>query len=647
MNTHLPENTLRGPVHEKTAFNLWLSSKSSETNQNAPTPLTTIELAEAEYFCLQRLEDGIPISLGELARIHSLYPQGLLNGKPKDPETLASVLCYLERLPLYLFFKQINTISISNDTAAIMAVPHVAYTQAHESKRKHTPSRSRWFIKHTHEDGSIDIVLEVRDNDPSDPTDAFEIFSWLGSFEQIRLTTIELIKKGVSIDPIKKSVKKIFEKHQRSEIEMLKRKLLQPQKPDLKLRMENRVLQLQERLKNSVILSEQIFNEWVERDTDIQLVRRYRGEYQLDKKNSNDTPAKLAVNLVKEKLAELNLPEPTDILFGNDFSLRLFMSIGLVSQEEFELCKIELHDKLEEIMPTISLLHDPNLREDAIRFFLVQQISMYQGDCEKLKQLRLRLFDINSLQKLGIIRLVQTTQSPLADPIDILVPKQIDQSILNSLPQSLRKLLQKIYDNNQTIVSVPYTLGHLTVQTIDAFSKAFPSISGIGFYGKVGNASDGDPNKSSVGDLVLPQKVCNQFGENSLEVVNSLNGDVTATGYPTRVSTMMTTLALTLQEPQEMEELMKSLDDPNHIITLDVELNHLMTWYHSLDASQQEKFILYLIYYISDKTILPQYYDESKHAADKISSSLGIRGVIPLFIGLLAVLNRLAQKSHK
>lgn len=642
MKIYQKESDHSGPIHEKKAFDLWLKKKSLDNE-----PLSTIELAEAHYFLLQKLENGIPISLSELATIQSLYPQGLLNGRPNDPETLASVLSYLERLPLYLFYRRMNTISLSNNSVAIMNVPHVAYTQKDEPKRKHTPSRSRWFIKRPQEDGSIDITLEVRDIHPADPTDAFEILSWLGSFEQIRLTTIELIKQGIPVDPIKNAIKKIFEKHQKSEIEMLRIKLQQPQESNLKLRMENRLLKLQEKLRNSNTLSDEIFHGWISRQTDVQVVSRYTGEYQLDKRNSNESPTKLAAKLVKEKLAELNLPSPTDILFGNDFSLRLFMSIGLITQEEFLFCQTEFKDKIEAIMPTISHLHNQTLREDAIKFFIVQQISTYSGNSDKLNELKSRLLDINSLRKLGIVRLVHTTESPLADPIDLLVPQKIDPTLLDALPQSLRQLLQKIYDNNQTIISVPYTLGHLTAQTIAAFSKAFPSISGIGFYGKVGNASDGDPNKSSVGDLVLPQKVYNQFGEDALEVVNSMNGDVSATGYPTRLATMLTTLALTSQEPNEMEQLINALEDPNQIVSLDVELYHLMTWYHSLEASQKEQFILYLIYYISDKTVLPKYYDEKKHATEKISSSLGIRGVVPLFVGLLAILNRLAQKSPK
>ena len=82
----------------------------------------------------------------------------------------------------------------------------------------------------------------------------------------------------------------------------------------------------------------------------------------------------------------------------------------------------------------------------------------------------------------------------------------------------------------------------------------------------------------------LPTKVYNQFNEEPLAVINTISQFLVESGLPIHQAVMMTTLALTFQEPGEMEALMESLPE-GRALTLDVELYHLMSWFANISTN--------------------------------------------------------------
>lgn len=676
-------STSREPFHHTNKeFPDWLTRAEQDNLSSAETTLNSPECAEAFFFQLQQLDHNVPIKLSTLARIQTLYPQGLLNGRPLDIETLTSAFLYVGmRVPTKIFRADITSLSLSNDTEQIMSVPHASDTSEFEEMRKHAPARARWYTQHKHQDGTIELAFEVRDVDPANPTDSFEILSWLGTLEQIRLSAKQLKSQGESIVSLESAMHQIYRKHITSEIDMLEKRrayldafLAQETNNNSDLvtqylssikQMDDRIQTLRSRLSQSKSLAAQLFDEWLYRSDELEIRQAYPRQFRLHKSAREDhTPTNMVAQLVKERLKETGLPEPTDVLFGNDYSIRIFLAIGLFEASEFEELRAAFlpelsaeqlidiqqrfrYEQIEQVRTGLSSLKDDDIRDAAEKFFLVQQLSLYSGSNDQIVKLRRRLFAPSSFKKIGLIRLVETGKSPLADPIDVLNPSSIDADVLTQLPQPVRDVLRNIFRNQQVILSVPYTLGNLTAQTLEAFSQTFEQPFNIGFMGKVGNASTG-ADDISVGQLTLPNRVYNQFNEEPLAVINTFSQFLVESGLPIHQAVMMTTLALTFQEPGEMEELMESLPEGT-ALTLDVELYHFMSWLQTylptLSEEQREKHKVVLRYYISDKTILPRYFNQEAHGQDKISQSLGMRGSIPLFIALFDILDQLAEKN--
>lgn len=624
------------------------STQSKNENQNLT--IGSVQLSKAFYSYLQQLQAGKSISIQELARVHSLYPQGLLNGRPKDPDTLASVFSYLLlRLPLKILDDDLKKIHISNNSTEVMRVPHTSESDPTQHRRKHAPARSRWYLKEPLENNTYALTFESRDVDPANPTDSFEILSWLGSLEQIRVTILELVKKGVCVLPLQLTLRKAYKKHLEAEIAMLDKKILMPQTIAIRKRMMQRSAVLNQRLQIYENLADELFKRWLARKTTLKITIKYPGQISFEKIRieQNSSVVKITSDVLLA-LKRNKIPKVTDILFGNDFSLRIFLCMGLFSHAEYAAMEEFFCEELEKIKPQLATINIPELQNAAIKFFLVQQVSLYEGSNTYLATLKSRIYSVQTFENIGIKRLVATSKSAIADPVDVIMVEQVTAKIMSQLPKIIQELLHKITNNNQIILSIPYTLGNLTQSLITQLYKEIPTFNGVGFIGKVGTASDGTvtqtgASKSTVGDLVLPTVVANQFNSTVLKVQNSLNGDLQNTGYPIRKAKMLTTAALTFQEPGEMEVILNSLETEEEIVTLDVELFHLMSWYQRLDTEQQAGIKMYLLYYISDKTVLPKFYDKKRDFSDKISESLGNRGSVALFISIYSILSKLAE----
>ncbi len=609
------------------------------------------ELYNIYISILSLISAGYRVPLSLLCEYQQNYDQGLLNSRPEDPVTLASVLSYVgERLPIKIFSPNLH-IHLSNDYKSIMSTPHVlTIDNTTKSYRKKTFARARWFVVEHAENGDVHLSYELRDVSPNGLSDAMEFLSWLGSLEQVRQFARKNRDKGVDISPIENAFKKIYKKQLTAEIFMLEKKLFSENiSMTQRVWLIERKLLLTRRLKNFDELSRDIFEKWLDRDgNSVYIEKSYFRQYQFPGINADDRaefhPSLETARLIQRELKILD-QIPSAIIFGNDFSIRNLLAIGLFSQEEFSFIASRFPNSEDEIKPQLSSFTSEELRDAAIKFHLIQKLSQYSGDDDEVLFFRNRIFFPDSFRRIGLTRLIPTHQSPIADPIDLLTPQNIDSDVWQNLPHVIRDIFLKMSRMTGSIISVPYTYGYLTESLAFELTKAFPSINSVGFIGKVGSVSNGSDN-ISVGDIVFPEIVARQFSDDMFPVVNFIdkNSPLLAefSRFPVHRSFNLSTLALTFQNFEEMRTALLERVDKDQIVTLDVELYSLMRWYHSLSVKKKEKIKPFLIYYISDKTVFPENYNENVEK-DKISNSLGARGSVGLFLCLLSMLDAISS----
>lgn len=646
----LEQTLVYSPVQRRADLDALLAQSGVEAQ------FTLAQLAECNFFFLQELAAGKPVSLAELATVQSKYPQALLNGKPEDPETLASVLRYVgDRLPTKVFRPGVQ-LKVHSRADKTMATPHV-YDGSNLRYRKKAPARSRWTIIDSTDEEHPIVNFQLRDSAISDQTDGFEVLSWLGSLEQVRQTARQLILEGKDCKVLITTLSEIFKSHIEAELEMLNKRLAvevspnennQPIDEAFIIRATERVTALEKRLKHNPSQVRDIFFDWINRDgTQVFIQTEQPGDLQVtvDRTKQHDTVARKTAELVAQGLEKHDIAPITDVFYGNDFTLRIFLSLGLFNDAEWRLMEIYFAEKYAVVAQSIELITDPDMREAARKFFFVQQLSLYKGNFTLMSNLKQRLFSPETFKQIGITRIVQTKDSPTADPIDVIVPENIDVKVFEQLPKAIQLLIQKIIDNQQVILSTAYPLGHLTAMLSEALRQLFPTINAYAFAGKVGLFSDGS-EYDKVGELMFPTSVVNQLGDDPLPVVNDLPHDAMSTsGFGVRTGTNLTTLALTAQDHFEMAAHAEAIPG-NEALSLDVELYPFMEWVNNLPTSIRANIAILLGYYFSDKSIPPDKFNQAVHGGDKISEKLGLRGSVPVFLSFYAILDKMAEKSH-
>ena len=163
-------------------------------------------------------------------------------------------------------------------------------------------------------------MFEVRDADPADPTDSFELLSWLGTLEQIRLTTKQLQQKvnqschcntqcdeyiGNTLHQRWICCKKltfhhtVLETNGSTDIDRIDREISQ---------MNARIEVLEAKLLNIDSLADSLFKKWLSRSDDLKITSTYQGQIRLNKLGEHDqTAAKMATKLIKERLMSVKL----------------------------------------------------------------------------------------------------------------------------------------------------------------------------------------------------------------------------------------------------------------------------------------------------------------------------------------------------
>lgn len=602
--------------------------------------IESTELRQRLALALLQLEQGKIISGQDLMLLHVDYPQGLLNGRPTDPTTLSSVFAYiLDRLPTQVLLPD-SRLHLCSDTHTIMSVPHTLEVQGNTGLyRKRTPARARWVIVDNRHENHL--IFHDRDINPDTPTDGIEILSWLATLEQVRITAHELLSKHIDVSPLLDVFIRSYVKHRKAQVEMIEKRLLAILPDDQRELLVQKLEIAKEKLRTEEAVAYALFYDWISNPScnfSLSTHPEYPFHFIQTLPDEATSAPEITVNLIENEITRLNHRKVTDVLFGNDFSLRIFLVIGLFSEAEWQKLEVFFKDSLSQVQTKLHSIENLEIRETAKKFFLAQQLAQYKGNDPTIISRQKDIFSPFVFKNLGITRLVPTSKSPFADPIDVLDFNALDPHIFARLPAHIQSIIAKLRDKDRVILSIPYALGDLTATTAQVLLSHIQGIRSVAFVGKVGHPTDGNDN-ISVGDVVLPRTTLDQFGNIALDVPNTLTKEhIEKLGVTPIITTNVSTKALTFQTPLEIEQEIRN----GTCFSLDVELYHLIEMFNFLPKDVRESLALILCYYISDTTVLSSEYDEERHHKDKITS-LGVRGPIPLYLSMLSTLERMAE----
>lgn len=654
-------------------------------------PLTILKLVEAYSAILppkkgskdKRFSEWPSSTLAELAKLQGRYDHALLSGLPENPNTLADVLGYvMARLPIAVFFPECDTVNFSNCPDDF--VGPTACSQRPKSRARLYAIGS---LAQEENQPSMQITTQIRDQQKHGLTDWLETCSMLASAEQVRQACTKLMQDKSDITPIQE----VFQQQYLRQLEYLEEKLNVMLREDTTEEKTNAIrAQLQiikQKLEEFGTNSGYPFWAWVNNRKEIKL------KINPDKLDLNQDPQNTCVWRTVRSIAEWmskngygENPDPANeevkqkpsafVLFGNDFSIRLLCASGLFDQEEREEIVSLFHGAAtEDIKAQTAQISDKQLRENALLFFCIQQLSVFDANTnhdfqeeqvKKLLKFRQRLVDPQSLQKLGLYRIIHTLNSPIGDPIDLWDPKKIQKGVLDNLPRGIRRIVEKFIEEGSPILSIPYTLGALTTQMLDGLRECI-AIKGVGgFVGKVGQYAD--LAEESLEDL---DKIIGQVAKAGYVISQDKNKEPIKLKKPSANSishlgrkpgnryrrirdernwqeadgVILTTLGLTLQGPDDIKEARERAQElvgkRRARLLLDMELYYLAQYLQETDLHWV------LFYYISDLTIPPDKFDEQDHRDLKISAPLGNSGVIAVFHTLTATLQEMLSRSHQ
>jgi hypothetical protein len=195
-------------------------------------------------------------------------------------------------------------------------------------------------------------------------------------------------------------------------------------------------------------------------------------DFQSERKSAID----LLVEDLEKKAREYNFSEnPPVLLIGNDFFLRLLVfALGLSQDDEEQLrqCFSSGIENLRKIFEdrNVSL----NLRPIIEKYYLLSRLNLYYREeneelRSKLAEIYKRVFSSKNYQALGFRRLLDgvrntdgVSKSPLAEPVDLWDPSQIEEHLLSDETDPLQRLIMSLREKRIRILSVPYLIGNLS-----------------------------------------------------------------------------------------------------------------------------------------------------------------------------------------
>jgi hypothetical protein len=333
----------------------------------------------------------------------------------------------------------------------------------------------------------------------------------------------------------------------------------------------------------------------------------------------------------------------------------LVFALGLSQDDEEQLrqCFSSEIENLRKIFEerNVSL----NLRPIIEKYYLLSRLNLYYREeneelRSKLAKIYTRVFSSENYQALGFRRLFDgvrntdgVSKSPLAEPVDLWDPSQIEAHLLIDETDPLQRLIMSLREKRIRILSVPYLIGNLSEElTRKLLEKEFINRRVMGFVGKVGMAHLSELPDIKVGDQVTIEGIYNisggQIYPNKLStILATLDGqqifDIPVTAVP-----FLTVPALLVQTPESIERVWNSRNDRNNLLALDMEMYDLLNFLEGV-----KEIRLATAFYVSDKTLIHKSSSEAKNdSSEKITVPISKEvGAIAVVLAILRALEQI------
>ena len=495
-------------------------------------------------------------------------------------------------------------------------------------------ARGRRYFEEVDEKGILHIYFEIRRQTLNDqknpPTDFLELMSFLGFYEMTRF----LVKLSINNQKMLPKVNKA-----REELITLINKFLPKEKA-----WTFKDLEKWANSKGGMYLTNASHNYVVP----LSQLTKEKEKHELALYNDV-----ISIGLKGEKNF---LAAPEAIVLGNEFTFPLILAIPFLSKKDLTyLLKSQEANKegkpLDLLPKSIKKEKlDRRVKNTLVRFMYLQFLSRYDGQDQKLKEIKERIF--TSLKKMGVItRIFEATETSLGDPVDYYDFSKLNNDYfhrLKKLPviEELKKILEELAREKKRILNFSYPLGDNTYGLIEAISDLMPEVKNIAFFGKVGATLQWDGRNqlgAKIGRVVFPEYVSSINNFNPQQFVNRLreyNIHSPIIINPDEIELIFQSEGVLLQTLSDIkkaqEAMIKRKDIPIKLL-IDMESYYLFLICKKLNIKPT------FVYYTSDNTRIPPIPGNVK---DSIITSLGPRGSFAVMVSGLIVLSGLLSKNY-
>lgn len=367
------------------------------------------------------------------------------------------------------------------------------------------------------------------------------------------------------------------------------------------------------------------------------------------------TAAGYTVKKLKEKLTKENITID-GIVLGNEFSIPLMIASTQLDKADIRtLAKVARKEEVEiaDITLLRSLKGDDN--QDMVEnFAFTQYVMQYKGKDEAVLTIKSRINDYIDTFR---IRALKAKDTPLGSPIDVLKMENLNEEDIAKIPLAdMRLILSELKSQKSHVLQIPYPLGDNTYSLIKAlYAKDSGIVTkdiGIGFFGKVGAAIDGDKviklgrvahAEWAVDPYYPANAMANMYVKPPEKVKNSMKlaSDFRIISAPDRAEIVVCVDGVLLQTRQDLIAIKKKLAlqlgvDPETItVLLDMESVHLERAAIELGIEPA------IAYYISDHSEL-----HPTGKAKTLAHGLGAKGTLASLTTALSVLHKIFEGKH-
>jgi hypothetical protein len=356
-----------------------------------------------------------------------------------------------------------------------------------------------------------------------------------------------------------------------------------------------------------------------------------------------------AVRTIKKEAQKKGLEIPEHLIYGNDFSVPLLLTLGLFKNEQigriFNLAPENVKKELEAEIKDLWTDED----KEVIRIFRAHQfLNQYKkGQSQELDDFKDTL---DNTIKTFRHRIVNSGDTGLACPVDIIDFGAVKESLIRGINQKdLRKIFFSLKQKKSKILSMPYPLGDTVYPLTWLFNQKL-GVKKIGFFGKVGSVVDERGNGIKRGRVVLPKYIARvgEFVKNSFQKIkNRMQPEdmvvIPKADLATLIMATNGVLSQTKEDILTIIELIKKFKiEPGTVIKV---LLDSESWYLQKAFEDIEKELIKagrmeyyrdptIVYYVSDQTKVDGSVDED------MAKSLSGQGAVAALEAPISILKK-------